>query len=412
MHDPSLVTAPTSASPTAGQRPKLRYQPSFDGIRGVGILAVIAAHSGRPQFGSGFYAVDLFFVLSGFLITTLLLEEFFGTGRISLRLFWQRRAARLLPALGVLCAVVLLISAVDAVHSLRPELNTNPMGTTLLGVLLSATYTSSWAQAIFHWNLGPMAHTWSLSVEEWFYLLWPLLLLLLLRRPRTLTRNLVVLAGISIVYRLVSEQLISSKFYLYFAPDQRVCQLLCGCALGAVLFEHGARVAQHRRAVAWIGGIGALAVAILMFRPITAAAAHRVVPYEHDGVVLMALATTAVVCCLVLRPELWLARLLSLRPLLWLGRRSYGLYLYHYAIILIVSPYSGPSGFVPTRSGIRSLVLMFLAAAVSYRWVEQPVMRRMRERERRVRGAGLPDQAHSQPRGRLVGTLATGEGSA
>lgn len=393
-------------------RPKLRYQPAFDGIRGVGILAVIAGHSGRPQFGSGFYAVDLFFVLSGFLITTLLLEEYFGTGRISLRLFWQRRAARLLPALGVLCAVVLLISAVDAVHSLRPELNPNPAGTTLLGVLLSATYTASWGQAIFGWNLGPMAHTWSLSVEEWFYLLWPLLLLLLLRWPRRLTRNLVVLAAISIVYRLLSEELISSKFYLYFAPDQRVCQLLCGCALGAVLYQYGGRVRQFPHAVAWVGGIGGLLVAILMFRPISAAAAHNPVPYERDGVVLMALATTALVGCLVLRPELWLARMLSLRPLLWLGRRSYGLYLYHYAIILIVSPYSGPSGYVPTRSGLRSLVLMFLAAAISYRWVEQPALRWMRERERRVRSAERPDHAPAQPRRRGTGALATGEGVA
>ncbi|MDO8209852.1 acyltransferase [Conexibacter sp. CPCC 206217] len=392
----------------------MRYQPAFDGIRGIGILWVILGHTGRPAFGSAFYAVDLFFVLSGFLITTLLLEEFFGTGRISLKLFWQRRAVRLLPALAVLCVGVLLITLVNEFVSVRPLLSPFPDGTTLLGVLLSATYTASWGQALFHWNLGPMAHTWSLSVEEWYYLLWPLFLLVLLRWPQKLTRNLVVLAILAIVYRLVSEELITDKFYLYFAPDQRICQLLSGCALAAVLHEYGTWLAQFRRAVLAFAALGSIGVAVLMFRPISLDATNYGVPYEHDGVVLMALATSAMIGALVLRPQMLLAKALSFKPLLWIGRRSYGLYLYHYAAILIISPYTPPLGYVPWRSGIRAFIVMFVVAALSYRYVEQPALRWMRDRERRIRSAGqaAPQTQRPESHRGVSAVPATSEGSA
>lgn len=373
----------------AGDRPKLAYQPALDGVRGIAILAVIASHTGYGPFGSGFYGVDVFFVLSGFLITTLLLEERAGTGRVSLRLFWLRRAARLLPALLAICAALLVVTALNALHSLRPVLNPYPAHDQLLGIAAALSYVASWVEALLHTNLDPLGHTWSLSVEEWFYALWPLALVALLRRPRPVTRVVVALAAFALLYRVASEELISSKWYLYFAPDQRSCQLLAGCALGALVYAHGPRLAARARLVGWTGVAGAACVAALMARPIDEGAArHNAVPYEHFGLPLCAVAATAGIACLVLRPGFWLTRAFAFRPLVWTGRRSYGLYLYHYPILLLVSPWSGPLGRVPWRTGAVSLVTMFVAAAVSYRWLERPVIGRMRAYEARVRRSG------------------------
>ncbi len=387
---PATARAGGDAQPV--QRPKLAYQPALDGVRGVAILAVIASHTGYSWFGSGFYGVDVFFVLSGFLITTLLLEERAGTGAVSLRLFWLRRAARLLPALLAVCAVLLVVTGLNALHPLRPVLNPYPAHDQLLGIVAALGYVASWVEALWHTNLDPLGHTWSLSVEEWFYVLWPLALLALLRRPRLVTRGVVALAVAALVYRVASEELISSHWYLYFAPDQRSCQLLAGCALGAVLFEHGPRIAAHARLVGWVGIAGAACVAVLMARPLHESAAHHAsVPYERFGLPLCALAAAAGIACLALRPGFWLTRAFRFRPFVWTGRRSYGLYLYHYPILLLVSPWSGPLGRVPSRTGAVSLVLMFAAAYASYRWLERPVVERMRAYEARVRhGAGDP----------------------
>jgi peptidoglycan/LPS O-acetylase OafA/YrhL len=385
MATPPAPPSTVFATARTGARPKLAHIRALDGVRGVAILAVIASHTGYGQFGHGFYGVDVFFVLSGFLITTLLLEERAGTGDVSLRLFWLRRAARLLPALLAVCAVLLVVTGLNAIHSLRPVLNPYPAHTQLLGVAVGIGYVASWVEAIFHTNLNPIGHTWSLSVEEWFYVIWPLTLLALLRRrPRLVTRWVVALAVVALVYRTASETLISSRWYLYFAPDQRACQLLAGCALGAVVFAHGPRLAARARLVGGIGVAGAACVVVLMARPLHETGAH--VPFEHFGLPLCAVAATAGIACLVLRPGFWLTRLFELRFLVWVGRRSYGLYLYHLPILLLVSPWSGPHGRVPWKTGAVSIVLMFAAAAASYRWLERPVIDRMRRYEDRVRG--------------------------
>jgi peptidoglycan/LPS O-acetylase OafA/YrhL len=380
-----------TSTPTAGTaaRPRLPYQPALDGVRAVAILAVLAHHSGVgiAAFKSGFYGVDLFFVLSGFLITTLLLEEQAGTGRISLSLFWQRRAARLLPALFAICAALLIVSAVNAFVSVRPILNPDSGHATLVAVAVSLGYVASWAEALAHTTLEPLAHTWSLSVEEWFYAVWPPLLILVLRRTRSVAKAVTALALAALAYRVVSEETISSIQYLYFAPDQRACQLLAGCALGAVLVAYGNRLRRYPRAIAVTGIAGAAGVAAYLAYSGESLSGDRP-PYEFLGTPGIALCATAAIGYLMLAPASSLARLLSLRPLVWIGKRSYGLYLYHYPIFALVSPYTASlGGERPKRTFLVAIVLSFLAAAVSYRWLERPAMRWMRKREERLRAA-------------------------
>ena len=375
-----------SASPR-----RFGYHPSLDGVRGIFMLWILGYHYGFRLFGSAQYGLDVFFVLSGFLITTLLLQEFEGTQRISLRLFYGRRAARLLPALFVACGLVAAVSAVNAVISVDPVLYPATAKTTIVSLGMALGYLSAWASALSNIHLAALAHTWSLSVEEWFYALWPPLLVLLLRRRRWRT-TVVGAALAAMVYRLVSEHVISSDAYLYFAPDQRACQLLAGCALGVIWVEHGSRIARHARALTYLGLAGALAVVAIVGRPLPVG--HGVPRYDAGLAVPLTLATVAALALIVVRPQCLLARALATRPLVWVGRRSYGLYLYHYAVIFLVWPRRPDQHW---RTAV-SLAVIFAMAAVSYRWVEQPAIRWMRAREKRARETRHPRQApHSQP---------------
>jgi peptidoglycan/LPS O-acetylase OafA/YrhL len=397
---PPLVPRRPAAEPRASWRPALRYQPALDGVRGVAILAVVAFHTGLAPFGNGYYGVDVFFVLSGFLITGLVLQEHRTTGRVSLRLFYVRRAARLLPALVALCLALLAVAAVDAFVPLRPVLNPTSAHTAVVGVALALAYLGAWVEALTHTTLGALDHTWSLSVEEWFYAVWPPVLVLVLRRRGRVSGIVAAIAAGAVVERLVSEQVIGSPHYLYFAPDQHACQLLAGCALAVVLAEHGHRLRRHLRAVGAIGALGAAGVGLMLARPVHGRSlAASAAPYERGGMVLIALTTAAALAWLVLAPSSPLARALGWRPLVWVGRRSYGIYLYHVALIVLISPWE-VSGRIPWRTGLISLSLTFVVAAASYRWLERPVMRWARRREERVRAAAETEPA--QPLSSLV----------
>jgi peptidoglycan/LPS O-acetylase OafA/YrhL len=380
-------------------RPKLRYQPALDGVRGLGIMAVVAGHSGRSVFGHFYYAVDIFFVLSGYLITSLVLKEACATGRVSFRLFYRRRAARLLPPLVAVCLILLVLAAVNDVVRVRPILNPTGDRTTLIGIAASLAYVSAWVEALTHQTLGALDHTWSLSVEEWFYAVWPPLLVLLWRRRRIAVWAGAALAVGAIAYRLASEQLIHSQAYLYFAPDQHACQLLAGCAFGVFMTEHGDRLLRHARAVGLAGAVGLVGVLVLMCRPMpehvlgTASSAW----HERFGAVILAVSALAGIAWLVVVPTSPLGRVFSVSPLVWIGRRSYGLYVYHYVVIELVSPWSKPFGHVPWRTGLVSLVLMFVVSDLSYRKLELPVMRWAKRREEAERDRSAPPLAEHAP---------------
>src|SRR5580658_5807511 len=178
----------------AGERPEIAYVPALDGVRGVAVVAVLLYHGGVSWAQGGFLGVEAFFVLSGFLITSLLLAEWAGSGRISLRHFWARRARRLLPALFVVVVVCAIYELVVGSSRAVPDFGAD--------VLATALYVANWHQI---WTgsgyfaqtglVSPLQHTWSLAIEEQFYLIWPLVLLALLR----LTRNVRVLFCLTVV---------------------------------------------------------------------------------------------------------------------------------------------------------------------------------------------------------------------
>jgi peptidoglycan/LPS O-acetylase OafA/YrhL len=372
----------------ASERDRLSYQPALDGVRAIAILSVLASHM-FSTLGPGGDGVDVFFVLSGFLITTLLLQEHHSTGRISLRAFWWRRAARLLPALLVMCPVVAVASIL-----IKPE----GWRTTAVGIVPALLYVSAWVRASGVSDLAWMGHTWSLSVEEWFYFGWPLCMIAALRRGSRATAWIIAAACLAVVYRLVSEQSGLPFHYLYNAPDQRACQLLIGCAAGAGLFALGERRGLYARAFIAAGVIGSLVVGATL-SGLAAEHAKHGISYISGQSTVIALGTAAAILSFVVAPRWLLARTLAWRPLIWTGRRSYGLYLWHFPIFGLVLLGQGPlAGVELDGARVLAIGLSFGIAAISFRYVERPAIRWVRNREAEKRrthevAAAVPAQA-------------------
>lgn len=383
-----LVSTHGPGPEVASEPNRLSYRPALDGVRAIAILAVLASHM-FVTLDSGGEGVDVFFVLSGFLITTLLLQEHDATGRISLRAFWWRRAARLLPALFVMCPIMAVAFAIVHPDGWRAS---------MAGVVSALFYVSAWVRASGASELAWMGHTWSLSVEEWFYAAWPLCMIVLLRRCSRVTGWIVAAACLAVVYRLVSEQSGVSYEYLYNAPDQRAGQLLVGCAAGAALFALGERRSRYGRAFVAAGVIGVLVVGATL-SGVAVEHARYGFAYTSGQSTVIALGAAAMILSIVVVPGWLLARTLTWRPLVWIGRRSYGLYLWHLPIFgLVLLGHRAVSGARLDAERVLALGLAFAAAAISFRYVERPAIRWVRNREavRRLAyevAAAVPAQA-------------------
>jgi peptidoglycan/LPS O-acetylase OafA/YrhL len=360
-----------AATPAGGAvRAPLRslgYRPALDGIRAVAILAVLAFHSVvRPVVG-GFIGVDIFFVLSGFLITTLLLQEWSRTQTIRLGDFYRRRARRLLPAL------FLTIAGVGVVYAIDPSLN---HGLTFPAAASAVIfYIGNWVIAFDEIGaIGLLNHTWSLALEEQFYILWPPLLILCLRRnwqPRRLLVLTLMLGCASAALRAVlwTEHIGS---HVYFRSDARADGLLLGCALAVVYSTEAGRRLLHRWVGSWVPPV--IAAAVLLGFGLTVRATDRFV--FVGGLSLVALCSAVLIAHVVMAEKSWVTRTLGFSTLAWIGARSYGMYLFHFPIFVVCERVlEGQPGRVvlPTE-----IALTILAAAASYRWVESYFLRRSR----------------------------------
>lgn len=332
--------------------------PRLNGLRGVAILMIVAFHATHERYvPGGFVGVDVFFVLSGFLITALLLDEWESAGRISLRRFYVRRVLRLFPALGVFLLVCLAIYArVD--DGLQ----------TLMGRFILATtlYVANIVQAggtQLYW-----AHTWSLSAEEQFYVVWPALLILLLRSraPRSLVAG--VTAGLFVTASALRVILWHGPYAgdvgaVLYSPFTHADGLLLGCLLGQLyawdLLPRGER---WRRGVALAAAVSAVLLAIVL------ATVHPATRWLYDGgYSLVVLAAGAILlAALDERPSLPV-RALAWRPLTYTGEISYALYLWN---PLFLFNYPGT-----TFNPVVGVALAYAVSAASFRFVETPALR-------------------------------------
>lgn len=332
----------------------MRYRPDLDGIRALAVLAVFASHSSVAVFGGGWMGVDIFFVLSGYLITALFLGERAAGGSVSLRRFYARRALRLYPALLLTIAVVLVGVAFGALTAGVPA------------VVSAATYTTDLAFGLHWFDTGALSHTWSLSVEEQFYLLWPPALLLLLSRGRDPLRWAAGLAVVGWVWLAVDANAANatSNPDTYFLPWTRFPQLLAGCCLALVLVR--------RPLPAWLGSrlVGWFAAAALAMLLLVASRAPRV-PHLGWEAPAVALLTVLLIGHLSQASGGGLRTALGWKPMAALGRRSYGFYLFHVPVLDLAARYASSR----TVALAVALPVTLAAAVVSYRLVELPFLR-------------------------------------
>jgi len=330
-------------------------------LRAIAVLAVMLFHSpwaGRRLEG-GFLGVDVFFALSGFLITSLLLEEHDTTGRISFRRFYMRRALRLLPAL----APVVLVAGGAMIAS-------DPSWRTIGFVASVAFYTANWA-IVYGLPHGLLGHAWSLAIEERFYILWPPLLVVLLRiiRRRGVLLGLVMAAvALSVVYRFTLLESPSGMARIYVGADAHADPLLIGCALAIFCHVSWLRrsLTAHRvtNAVGVIGGVVLLGLFI---------GARYPDHYVHASASTWAAIATACVIVAAFEPTSWCAHTLRCPPLSWIGKRSYTLYLWHLPVFIIAGPIWRPG------VGLGRIVLAWgvtvALAAASFCYLEKPALR-------------------------------------
>ena len=363
---PSLAAGQDADSPpTPADQPEpfhLGYRPALDGLRGVSVLAVMLHHSGLLT--GGWLGVDVFFALSGFLITSLLLEEHDRTGGVSLRGFYARRGLRLLPALLVLVSVC---GAITVAWS-PPEL----VRSRLLYVAAVLLYAANWAM-VAGLPLYAFGHTWSLAIEEQFYVLWPPALLSLLRWVRNRVAILLILAGAIAGAMLARIFLLhggASTTRLFVGLDTRADSVLIGCALAMLTTWRMLPASVLATAARRSAGAAAAVGLCLLFATARYPAAFR----DHFASTLTALAAGLLINELLAPGSHW-ATLLQARPLVGVGRISYGLYLWHFPIFLGLGVLvSKTKTFDPARVGLAWLIT-FAVCILSFWLLEQPALR-------------------------------------
>jgi peptidoglycan/LPS O-acetylase OafA/YrhL len=384
-----------------------KYLPGLDGLRALAVAVVIAYHLGLGWAGGGLLGVGVFFTLSGYLITDILLSQWRKHGRLDLKDFWIRRARRLLPALFVVLAVVAAWVAI-AYPSQVPAVRG--------GIVAAALYVSNWwfitQNGSYFARFGPpspVSHLWSLAVEEQFYLLWPwvvltggLLLHRLLRLPRAHARA--VALGVTLAAATASFVALALLYHpgldptrTYEGTDTRAGGLLIGAALAIILPTRRARrasaanatggdpvTATHtpnatgrllRRTLDLAGLAGLAGIALLIWRTDEYSAVMF-----RGGMELLSLCTALVIAAVV-TPGTLTARALGIGPLRWLGVRSYGIYLWHYPVIVLAAAGGNPDGTTP--SGLRQVLTAgacVAVAALSWALVEDPIRSRRRPR--------------------------------
>lgn len=365
---------PTTKSPHDARKLGKSYMPGLDGLRALAVLAVLLYHISPNQFIGGYIGVDLFFVISGFLITYRNLQNIQNPNKkFTLKNFWLRRARRLIPALVLVILVCVPIGAI-----IYPDI--------LVGafrqVAGALTYSTNWVEIIHGSNYFDQANPslfknfWSLAVEEQFYIIWPPLLLLLLSRRLKNSQLITIVATIAVASMVLMGVLAAPDNYtrVYYGTDTHCFGLAMGIIFAFIWNkEKGSLSKEWLSTQPWIPALAPVGligfILIVMLVPDTAAFTY---PF---GLVLGSLFSLFLVGAVIIRPDTLFTRIMELAPLRWLGVRSYGIYLWHWPMLVFGRI------LIPTAMGTVENVavdvlfafISFVAADLSYRFVEEPM---------------------------------------
>ena len=394
----------SAAKEQAPARPKSRYIPALDGLRTLAVVAVVLYHLNLTWAQGGLLGVTIFFVLSGYLITRLLINEIAKTGRIDLKSFWIRRIRRLFPAVVTVVVVTCTLCTVFnhvMLTKMRPD------------ILPSLLFFNNWWQILHNVSyfnaLGdpsPLTHFWSLAIEEQFYLIWPPLLLAMvsMRMSKPNTRRVVLgLAAVSAVAMMVLYNPATDPSRVYYGTDTRVFSLLLGAWMAFIpdrdlaparLVRHlgldrlagadkhdksksntaeAATTKPSELARFWSSpaSIDLLGVVGLVGLAAMVALTNGYTAFQYRGGTLLCSILTLMVIAACVQPQGMVARALAAKPLVWIGKRSYSIYLWHYPLLLLMNPVANIND-TPWWHYILQVLLVVAAAECSYRFIETP----------------------------------------
>jgi peptidoglycan/LPS O-acetylase OafA/YrhL len=355
-HAPRLVDHGSGLSAAS------KFRPDIEGLRAVAILLVVAYHAGIPGFGGGYVGVDVFFVLSGYLVTGLLVDEWNRTGRISFRRFYARRARRLLPGAALMLLTTLIVGRI-ILSPLEQQL------TAATAVATAAYVSNLWfARWSIHYlagssDLNPLLHTWSLGVEEQFYLVWPALVALVARTFRGDRRVLLAAMGVLAAVSLATSIWLTraSQPWAFFGSPARGWEFAVG-AIGLLLSRSRQRPSDSLVQIGTIGGLLGVITASVVFRPMTA--------FPGTAAMLPVLGTVAVLLGGAYAPQQPTLQLLYTRPFQAIGKLSYSWYLWHWPLPLMAAAFLGELG-AAGRIGVMFAALGI--AAATHALVENPI---------------------------------------
>jgi peptidoglycan/LPS O-acetylase OafA/YrhL len=367
-------------------RPSIPHQPALDGVRGVAVAVVLLFHAGVTGFDGGYLGVSVFFTLSGYLITSLLLAEHDASGKVAVGAFYARRAKRLLPASLLCVAVVVVLDSLTDWFAAVDTIRRDALGAVLQianWVFLAGDGSYQDLVARSAGQASPFEHYWSLAVEEQFYWVWPAVFLAM-SGPRLLRRRSSLMVWLTVV-SVLAAPFIAWRWgadAAYWATPARLAEILLGVLVAVLLHRRGDLVAGWWSWIA-IGSFAALMACVVMF-PTSGGPA-----YSGWLPAVGALSALLVVGLQVPGP---MRTALSVSPLTWLGRVSYGVYLYHWPVFVVLDErrtgWDG-GGFDTVALLTVRLAITLVLAAVSFRWFEQPIRHGLRWPDRRVGMAGL-----------------------
>ncbi|HEC2170954.1 TPA: acetyltransferase [Staphylococcus delphini] len=345
-----------------------RYMPGLDGIRAVAVIAIIIYHLNPQWLWGGFLGVDTFFVISGYLITSLLLTEYHNTGKIELTSFWLRRVKRLIPAVLFLVMGVLVLTLIfmpTEIQKVRAD------------SIAAIFYVSNWwyimqnVDYFEQFSVQPLKHLWSLAIEEQFYLVFPIVLLSLLsfiRRLKSIRIIFLILLVISMITMMVLYVPNENVARVYFGTDTRIQTLLMGVLLALVWppFQLKAKVNRKMRMMIDTTGVVGLVILFICFKFVSET--NSILYY--GGFFLISAVTLLVIASSV-HPSGYFAKFLGNKVFTFIGSRSYSLYLWHYPIIVLIH-HQFVQGQIPPLVYVVEILLMVLMAEFSYKFIEQP----------------------------------------
>ncbi|EGQ3407640.1 acetyltransferase [Staphylococcus pseudintermedius] len=345
-----------------------RYMPGLDGVRAVAVIAIIIYHLNPQWLSGGFLGVDTFFVISGYLITSLLLTGYHNTGKIELMSFWLRRVKRLIPAVLFLVMGVIVLSLIfmpTEIQKVRAD------------SIAAIFYVSNWwyiMQNVDYFEqfaVQPLKHLWSLAIEEQFYLVFPIVLLSLLsfiRRLKSIRIIFLILLVISMIAMMVLYVPNENVARVYFGTDTRIQTLLMGVLLALVWppFQLKAKVNRQMRTMIDTAGVVGLAILFICFKFVSET--NSILYY--GGFFLISTVTLLVIASSV-HPSGYFAKFLGNKVFTFIGSRSYSLYLWHYPIIVLIH-HQFVQGQIPPLVYVVEILLMVLMAEFSYKFIEQP----------------------------------------